>query len=116
VVEEIRREAEQAFRAEEQQLMEKLERAEQELNALQQKKDAESAMLLSPEQQAKIEALREEQIRTRKNLREVRHNLQKDIEGLGTRLKWLNIAAVPLLVSLLALGTAAWRVQRRKPA
>jgi ABC-type uncharacterized transport system involved in gliding motility auxiliary subunit len=47
----------------------------------------------------------------RKDLRQVQHDLQRDIDQLGTRLKLLNIVAVPLLVILVAVFLG-WR--RRK--
>lgn len=115
-VEDLQRQAEQAFRAEEQRLIEELQRAEQRLADLQSKREGEGAQLLSAEELAEIDRWREEQITTRKRLREVRRNLKKDIEGLGTRLKWLNIGLVPALVLLFALGMGAWRANRKKAA
>jgi hypothetical protein len=46
----------------------------------------------------------------------VRRDLEKDVEALGTRLKFLNIAAVPIVVALSALGLAAARGGRRRNA
>jgi hypothetical protein len=55
-------------------------------------------------------------VRTRKELRNVRHELRKDIESLGTRLKLLNIWATPVLVGLLAIGLGTYKANRRKSA
>jgi ABC-type uncharacterized transport system involved in gliding motility auxiliary subunit len=44
----------------------------------------------------------------------VRRSLDAEIESLGSRLKFLNIVLVPLLVTLAAVGFAMWQVRRRK--
>jgi hypothetical protein len=47
-------------------------------------------------------------------LKDVRKQLRKDIDALETRLKWLNIAAMPLLVTAGWIGFAV--VKRKKTA
>jgi ABC-type uncharacterized transport system involved in gliding motility auxiliary subunit len=116
VVEELEHAAELAFRSEEQRLTNELEKAEQRINELQSQKADGTSLILSPEQQTEIERIREEQVRTRKELRNVRHELRKDIESLGTRLKLLNIWATPVLVGLLAIGLGTYKANRRKSA
>ena len=59
--------------------------------------------LLTEEQSKAIEAFKEDLLVIRKQLRDVRHELRKDIEGLGTSLKILNIGVIPVLVGLIAL-------------
>jgi ABC-type uncharacterized transport system involved in gliding motility auxiliary subunit len=113
-VEALQRDAEQAYRAEEQRLTEVLEAGQRRLNELQSKKEGDSLLMLSPEQQAEIDRLLDEQVATRKNLRDVRHNLRKDVERLGAKLKWLNMGAVPSLVLLCALAMVAIKMNRRK--
>jgi len=51
-------------------------------------------------------------LRIRKELREVRYQLNADIEALGRTLKFLNIALVPLLLTLGVLGLWFWRRRR----
>ena len=102
VVEEIRRDAEAQFREQEQELQARLEETEQKIAQLQQE-GGEGALLLSQEQAEEIENFRQEQIRTRKELRAVQHELQKNIERLGTQLKFVNIGLIPLIIALLAL-------------
>ena len=72
--------------------------------------------MLSPEQEAEIARLRDEMIATRTRLREVRHDLNKDVEALGSKLKLLNTAAVPGLVLLFALAMAVVKANRRSNA
>jgi ABC-type uncharacterized transport system involved in gliding motility auxiliary subunit len=112
-VEAIRRDAEARFRATEQQLQQRLNETERKLGELQQGKTAETAMILSPEQQAEIERFQKEKLEIRQELRGVRRQLDADIESLGTRLKLVNIGLVPLLLSLGALLWVFLRARAR---
>ena len=49
----------------------------------------------------------------RKELRGVRRQLDERIDALGTRLKIVNIAVMPIIVTLIALGFAMLRRRRR---
>jgi ABC-type uncharacterized transport system involved in gliding motility auxiliary subunit len=117
VVEELERAAEQNLRAEEQKLVDQKEATERELNDLL-SKSGENAeqVLMSAEVQGKVEDLRETLVDTSRRLREVRYNLNRDVEWLGTKLMFLNIALVPGLVILAALFVFLFRANRRKPA
>lgn len=112
VVEAMRRAADERFRETEQQLQERLRETERKLNELQASKDDQSALILSPEQQAEIQRFQQEKLKIRKELREVRRNLDQDIERLGATLKFINIALVPLLVVATAL--VLWSLRRRR--
>ena len=102
-VEAIRREAEAEFRDREQQLQDKLKQTEQRIKNLQQK-SGDSAVILSAEQNKEIDKFRHDMLETRKELRSVQHELQKNIERLGTELKFINIALMPLIIMFLAIG------------
>jgi ABC-type uncharacterized transport system involved in gliding motility auxiliary subunit len=52
-------------------------------------------------------------LNTRKQLREVQHDLRKNIEGLGTRLRIMNIGLVPVLLGIFAIVFALMRSARR---
>ena len=41
-----------------------------------------------------------------RELKEVRKNLRADVEALGTKLKWINILLMPLVVSVVGIGYA----------
>src|ERR1043166_127806 len=71
---------------------------------------------LTPAQQAEVERFKRELVQTRTALRDVQHNLRKSIDELGTRLTFINIALVPLLVALFAIGLAILRRRRRARA
>ena len=112
VVEEIRRDAETQFREQEQELQTRLEETEQKIAQLQQE-GGEGVLLLSQEQAAEIEEFRLEQVKTRKELRAVQHELQKNIERLGTLLKFINIGLIPLFIALLALFAGIRHAHRK---
>jgi len=102
-VETIRRAAEAEFRDREKQLQDKLKQTEQRIQDLQQK-TGDSEVILSAEQNQEIDKFRREMLNTRKELRSVQHELQKNIERLGTELKFIDIALMPLLIMILAIG------------
>ncbi len=109
----LQREAEAQFRDKERALQARLEATESKLQELQQQKQDDKALLMSPAQRKEIEAFREEQIKTRKELRSVQHELQKNIEGLGSTLKFINIGLIPLLIGIFAASMAIFRMLRK---
>ncbi len=111
VVETIRREAEDKFRNREHELQAKLKETEQRIMSLQ-REGGDSDLILSKEQNAEIEKFQTEQLKTRKELRAVQHELQKDIESLGTTLKFINIGLIPLLIMIAAIAVGLYRTRR----
>ena len=59
---------------------------------------------------------REERLAIRKDLRDVRRNLRKDIDALDTWLKFVNIALIPILIGVGGLIAGLWQMRRRKSA
>ena len=112
VVEDLQRQAETRFREQEEVLQRRLAETEAQLAELQ-SPDPEQAMELSAEQQAALQGFMQEKLRIRKELREVRYQLNADIEALGRTLKFLNIALVPLLLTLGVLLFWIWRRRRQ---
>lgn len=112
-VEALRRDADARFRETEQQLQAQLAETERRLGELQAARDDTSSLLMSPEQQAEIERFQAEQVRIRRELRSVQRDLDSSIERLGTTLKVINIAAVPLALTVLALLLAFVRIRKR---
>ena len=102
VVNEIRAQAEQEYQDKINRLEEELAQAEKQLQKLQSGRDTEGNQeyFLSPEQTKSIKEYRKKEAQTRKELREVRKKLRKDIDALETSLKWANIALMPVLVGL----------------
>ena len=112
-VEAIRRDAELKFREREKQLTAKLEETEQKILQLQQEQGGESNLILTQEQKEETEKFRQIRLDTRKELRSVQHELKKNIEKLGTKLRIINIGLIPLLIILISLGTGIYRVNRK---
>jgi ABC-type uncharacterized transport system involved in gliding motility auxiliary subunit len=112
-VDALRRNAEDRFRAKEQQLEEELKSTEDKLTQMQSRKDDKSSMILSPEQEQEIERFKQEQVRIRKSLRDVRLQLNEDIENLRRNLMLLDIVVFPLLFVGLIAGYGYWRRRKR---
>ena len=114
-VEALRRNAEARFRAKEQELEEELRATEEKLTALESRRNDDSSLLLTPEQQQELERFQQEKLRIRKELRAVRLGLDQDIRRLGTILKFTNIVLAPAAFAAIALLVVAVR-RRRRPA
>ncbi|MEO8160698.1 MAG: ABC transporter, partial [Arenimonas sp.] len=71
---------------------------------------------LSRGQQAQLLQFQRQKLRTRKDLREVQHQLNADIEAIGSQLKQLDILGMPALVLLAAIVIALRRRWRRRGA
>ncbi|RYI97420.1 MAG: ABC transporter, partial [Acetobacteraceae bacterium] len=123
LVEDIRRNADAQYRQTERTLTQTLETTERKLRDLRQGTPAgppgernQNQSVITPEQRAEIDAAREEIIRTRRQLRAVQLELRRDIEGLETTLRIVNIALVPALLTAFAVGLAVVRTRRRAAA
>jgi ABC-type uncharacterized transport system involved in gliding motility auxiliary subunit len=112
-VEALRRRADLQFRETEQRLQSELTQTEQRLSELQAARNDGNSLLMSPEQQAEIQRFLDEQVRIRQELRAVRRNLDADIDRLGTVLKVINIALVPILLTIFALTVVVVRRRRK---
>jgi ABC-type uncharacterized transport system involved in gliding motility auxiliary subunit len=121
----LQREAEGRYRAEAEALKQKVAEAESRLHQLQGGSEGASAKpgqplakgeMLSPAQQAEIEKFRRQLVESRAALRQVQADLRKDVETLGSRLAFINIALVPILVAAFAIGLAWLRRRRRERA
>ncbi len=112
-VDALRRSADDRLRAKEQELEQQLRQTEERLSALESARSGPQAAILTPEQQSELDRFQQEKLRIRKELREVRSGLERDIQALGSRLKFANIIAVPAAFALLALIVAGFRRRRQ---
>jgi ABC-type uncharacterized transport system involved in gliding motility auxiliary subunit len=110
-VEKLRVEAEAQYRETEERLQIKLGETESRLDELQSSRDDSDSVLLTPEQEQEIDRFIDQRTDIRKELRAVQRDLDKNIEALGTILKIVNIASIPILITLFALF-AVWRRNR----
>jgi ABC-type uncharacterized transport system involved in gliding motility auxiliary subunit len=107
----LRRDAERQFRDKEQALTAKLKDLTDQLVKLE--KASDGSIALSDKDRQSIERFRAESLSVRKELRDVKLALRQDIDRLDGWLKFLNIAAVPLLIGLAGAGLA---MRRRRPS
>jgi ABC-type uncharacterized transport system involved in gliding motility auxiliary subunit len=112
-VKEMEAAANEKFQSEIKRLEDSKNEAQRKINELQAaKKDKDQRFTLSPEQRTELEKLRKEEAETGKRLKQVQKDLRKEVVSLQTRLKWINILAVPLAVT--ATGIVIAVVKRRK--
>jgi ABC-type uncharacterized transport system involved in gliding motility auxiliary subunit len=105
--------ANEKFQSEIKGLEDKAAESQRKINDLQsQKKDKDQRFILSKEQSDELANLRKEEANTRKHLKQVQKDFHKEVVSLQTRVKWINILAVPLAVA--ASGIALAFVKRKK--
>ena len=109
----IQQEAEARFRQKEQALQLRLKETERKIQELESGKEDQSTVILSAEQEAALEGFRQELVATRKELRNVQHALQKNIETLENVVKFLNIGVMPLVIAAAGVVFSAYTVRRR---
>ncbi len=112
-VDELERAAEARFYQKEDELKQQLTETENKLRELQSKKEGSETLVMSAEQQLEVDNFVQEKLRIRKELRNVQHQLGKDIEKLGNHLKIINILGVPFLLTLFAFGFRLYRKKKR---
>ena len=118
-VEAMQQDAEARFRQTEQALQAHLDETQKQLTELRTGRGdpkAPQAAVISEQQRAAIDTLRRDVGATRLKLRNVQLELRRDIAALQTRLRLADIALVPALLTLLALGLGLARRQRRARA
>ncbi|MBU4201333.1 MAG: Gldg family protein [Verrucomicrobia bacterium] len=113
-VQALQREAQQRWLLEERALQEKLDSTRQRLEALQSKKDNSQRYILSPEQEQEINSFKQEQIKTQRDLKQVRKNLREGIERLGVIVKTINVLLIPALVIIAGVAFGLYRRRRTR--
>jgi len=94
-------------------LQDSLAETQSKLNDLQQqKKDKDQRFILSPEQRTELENFRKQEAQVSKELKQVQKDLRKEVVSLETKVKWINILAMPLAVTLTGIVIAF--VKRKK--
>jgi DNA repair exonuclease SbcCD ATPase subunit len=112
VVQNMQAKAEDRYRAKIKEIETGLQETQQKLNELQSKKEKGQRFILSPEQQAELKKFREKEANAKKELKLVRKDLRQDIDSLENRLKWANIAGMPLVVVIFGLALVLYKRQR----
>ena len=113
-VEALRRQADDRLRGKSLQLQAQLQQTESKLTELQAKRNDQSSLTLSAEQEAELKRFVAEKARVRKELRETQRGLDVDIDRLNSWLKIINIAIAPLCVGI--AGVIILSIRRRRRA
>ena len=111
---ELRLAAEAEFRETEERLQNKLDETERRLTEMQSLRQDSELTVLNTEQQDELRRFLERKLEIRSELRQVQHDLTRDIEVLGMRLKFINIVLVPMLIITAALLFGRYRRKRRE--
>ena len=106
--------AEARFRDTEKRLQAELEVTERKLTEMQSSRQDGELTVLTSEQQDEVQRFIDRKLQIRGELREVQHDLSRDIEVLGMWLKFINIALVPILIVFAALLMGHMRRRRRE--
>ena len=110
-VQALRRAADRKFLQKEKELQGELADTKRRLEELQPAKGT-SDTSTSAEQKQEIEQFLQRQLAISKELRDVQHQLNAEIDALGTRLKVINIVMLPALITLVGL-MYGWKRTRR---
>jgi len=113
-VDQIRKGAEQKFLAKQQELEGQRTKLEGEIGEIMKQAPSGQGLMFTPEMDAKLKELRAAAVKTRKELREVKYQSEREERALATRLKVLNLGLMPLAVGVLAIGLSIYRVNRRR--
>jgi len=113
-VEALKLSAETRFRDTEERLQAELDETERKLNDMQSLRQDGELNVLTTEQQDEIQRFIDRKMQIRSELRQVQHDLSRDIEALGMRLKFINIVLVPLLIVIAAMVFRHVRRRRRE--
>jgi len=113
-VEALKLSAEARFRDTEERLQVELEETERTLTEMQSLRQDGELTVLTSAQEDEVQRFVDRKLQIRSELREVQHDLSRDIELLGMRLKFINIVLVPVLIVIVALVFGQIRRRRRE--
>ena len=121
-VRELQRQAERRLQDKERELQDKLTETQRKVAELEGVRsvtdpvtgESKVEVSLTSDQRIAVEALRREMLSIRRQLRAVQRSLREDVERLESRLQFVNIGLVPMIVSGIAIVLAAVRLARRR--
>ena len=117
VVKKMQADAESNYRNKIKELESSLAEAQQKLSELQRTKPGADGQrfVLSPQQQTEIANFRKKEGEVKKELKQERKRLRTDIDSLENRIKWYNIAGMPLAVVAVGVFLAFKRRRLQAP-
>lgn len=113
LVDDLRKESSERLRAKQKELADKLKEVRKKIEEARTKSKDDSKVLTEAEQ-ASLRGYMTEFLRIRREQREVLFALREDVEALEARMKFYNIALIPLVIALIAIVVAIVRVRRRR--
>lgn len=112
VVQKMQADAEANYRSKIKELEGSLAETQRKLNDVQKSKEGGQRFILSPEQQQELVSFRKKEADVKVQLKQMRKHLRSEIDSLENRIKWLNIAGMPVVVVLAGFGLAAMKRKR----
>ncbi|HVU27338.1 MAG TPA: Gldg family protein [Verrucomicrobiae bacterium] len=112
VIKKMEAQAQTEYQSKIKDLQDSLQDTQQRLSELQQAKGNNQRYILSPEQQAEVENFQKKEASVKSDLRKLQKDLRRDVNSLQTRVEWMNIAAMPIVVSVFGVCLAAWKRKR----
>ncbi len=113
-IREMEEKAQKRYKEELSEVQKSLEEVRNSLSKLRsvQQSGSEGQTILSEEQQQKIQQFKEQRAKLSQRQEDLRRQLRADINALQNRLKWINIAGMPALVTILGLIIAIVKKKR----
>jgi ABC-type uncharacterized transport system involved in gliding motility auxiliary subunit len=117
VVREMESKAQESYLGKIKQLEDDLQQTQKTLEDIQKRRGdtKEGPVVLTPEQQAEVDAFRKRATETRLELKDLRRNLRQDVESLQFWTKVVNIGAMPLLIIVIGVSIALARRRQVRP-
>ena len=112
-VNELEAKAMKQWKAEEERLQAALQETQQRLQEMQKQKSGNQRLILSQEQQNELDIFRKQQADTRRQLKQVRKNLNSEIETLGRTIKVVNTGLIPLFIIVFGILRGITRKKNR---
>lgn len=113
VVDDLRKASQNKLRAKQRELAKELADVRKKIDETR-TKSADGKTVLTDAQQATLQGYMRKFITVRKEQRAVLAGLRKDVDALEARTKFYNIALIPIIIAILAILVAIWRVRRRR--
>ena len=112
VVQKLQADAEANYRTKIKELENSLAETQRNLSELQKSKEGGQRFILSPEQQQELVNYRKKESDVKVQLKQMRKQLRSEIDSLENRIKWLNIAGMPIAVIFAGFGLAVLKRRR----
>jgi ABC-type uncharacterized transport system involved in gliding motility auxiliary subunit len=114
LVQRMQAEAEKEYQKRIKELEDDLRETQNRLNELQSKREKGQRTILSKEQQEEIAKFRKKEAEAKRDLKELRKQLRRRVDSLETRVKWLNILGMPLVIALAGVAMAIVKSNRTR--